>query len=300
MNELPEKDDLLNEIVLTNELVWGSRISKDAITEWLSNFTGAVFNKEYEQLIALWLLYNYVFYNENEVKHLCRTVYREYLHRRLLANPVGSIDERLERINSTSMFSSLGVQGESGGMVLYIFRTTNDIGRRDIVPHNGTLRANINTVVFVDDVTLSSHEDSQAWRYLNSEISKYPNCDIHLLTLLASESAIEFLSAKNIEVTNAITLTNENKAFHENSNIFNLNGDHKENAMKLANHYGKVCFPENPLGYSNSQYLFGFYYNVPDNTLPIIWSKYNGWKPIFERYHKNYGRTGSSELGYFI
>lgn len=300
MNELPDKEGLLKEIVLTNELVWGRRISNDVINEWLSNFSGAVFDKKYEELLALWLLSNYVFYNEDEVKHLCRTVYREYLHRRLLADQSGSINERLERINSTSMFSSLGVRGESGGMVLYIFRTTNDIGKRDIVPDNGTIRTDTNTIVFVDDVTLSSYEESQAWKYLESEIEKYPGCDIHLSTLIASEAAIEFLATKNIEVTNAITLTNENKAFHENSNIFNLNGDHKDNAMKLAKHYGKVCCPSDPLGYSDGQHLFGFYYNVPDNTLPIIWSKNNGWKPIFERYHKNYGKTGSGELGYFI
>ncbi len=300
LNRIPKKDELLKEIVLTNELVWGRRISNDAITDWLSNFSGAVFDKEYEESLALWILSNYVFYNEDEVKHLCRTVYREHLHRRLLLELVGAIDERLERINSSSMFSSLGRQGESGAMVLYLFRTTNDIGKRDIVPESGVLRPGTETVVFIDDVTLSANDDSQAWKYLKLEIDKYSQCKIHLLTLLASEAAVEFLAAKNVMVTNAITLTNENKAFHAKSNIFNLNSDHKDNALKLAEYYGKKCCPTDPLGYSNGQYLFGFFYNVPDNTLPIIWSKQNGWKPIFERYHKNYGRTKSSELGYFV
>ena len=28
----------------------------------------------------------------------------------------------------------------------------------------------------------------------------------------------------------------------------------------------------NPLGYQDSELAFGFYYNIPDNTLPIFWA----------------------------
>ncbi|MEW8522568.1 MAG: hypothetical protein AB2552_05900 [Candidatus Thiodiazotropha endolucinida] len=300
MKDLPEKDKLLDEIVLTNELVWSKRVSKDTINDWLSNFNGEVFIKEYEEKLALWLLSNFVFYNEQEVSHLCRTIYREYLHSRLIDVTTGSIDKRLDNIYSTSMYSSLGTQGESGSMILYLFRTANGIGKRDIISNPSTIRTNTESVIFIDDVTLSTYKDSQAWQYLKKEIKKYSNYSIYLLTLIASDNAINFLKSKRINVLNAITLTNENKAFHYSSNVFNLNGDHKDNAKKFAEYYGKKCNPDDPLGHSNGQYLFGFYFNIPDNTLPIIWSKNNNWKPIFERRHKNYGKTKSDELGYFL
>ncbi|MDR2409621.1 MAG: hypothetical protein LBE13_16135, partial [Bacteroidales bacterium] len=43
-----------------------------------------------------------------------------------------------------------------------------------------------------------------------------------------------------------------------------------------------------PLGYKDGEYAFGFYYNTPDNSLPIFWGQKNGWLPILKRYHKNY------------
>jgi len=298
--ELPSKEELLKEIMLTNELVWNGRIGKDDINDWLTNFKGEVFDKDYEESLALWLLTNFVFYNEHEVKHLCRTVYRQYLHWRLLREEDDNIDDLLNILNENTMFTSLGKVGESGAMILYAFRTTNDIGKRDIVAVSGKARSGTKHIVYIDDVTLSDDEDSQAWMYLEDEVGKYPDSEIHLITLLASDKAIDFLADKGIKVINAITLTDHNKAFNVDSDIFILNCDHRDNAKKFAEYYGAKCHPEDPLGHSNGQYLFGFHYNVPDNSLPIIWSKKDGWRPIFERFHKNYGKTRLSDLGHFI
>ena len=43
-----------------------------------------------------------------------------------------------------------------------------------------------------------------------------------------------------------------------------------------------------PLGYDNGQYMLGFEYNTPDNTLPIFWGMGDGWVPLFKRYQKIY------------
>ena len=47
-----------------------------------------------------------------------------------------------------------------------------------------------------------------------------------------------------------------------------------------------------PLGFADGQHLFGFYYNTPDNTLPIFWCKSPNWSPAFVRYGKVYGIEG--------
>lgn len=47
-----------------------------------------------------------------------------------------------------------------------------------------------------------------------------------------------------------------------------------------------------PLGFANGQYMFGFYYNTPDNTLPIFCCESSNWSPAFVRYGKIYGIEG--------
>ena len=298
MSNFPCQEKLLSTITLTNEVVWKNRVNQSNVDEWLSNFQGEVFCLEYEKSLALWLLSNFVFYNDYEVNHLCKAVYAKYLHKRLISSLHRSIDEGLNKIHSRTIFTALGEQGESGSMILYLFRTANNIGIRDTRPHS---RVDYDSIVFIDDVTLSIKNNSQAWRYLSCQKQTFKNKNIHIITLIASVEAIEFLESKNISVTNAITLNENSKTFEKESYVFQLVDEkHRINAKKFAKHYGKKCCPSDPLGYSDSQYLFGFYFNVPDNTLPIIWSNQNGWKPIFPRAHKNYHFTKSDELGYFV
>ncbi len=70
----------------------------------------------------------------------------------------------------------------------------------------------------------------------------------------------------------------------------------REMGKQFVSHYGKrIPFVE-PLGYENGEYTFGFFYNTPDNTLPIFWGQVNGWVPIIKRYHKSY-RKDKNYLG---
>lgn len=40
-----------------------------------------------------------------------------------------------------------------------------------------------------------------------------------------------------------------------------------------------------------------YYYNTPNNTLPIFWSDENSWQPIFQRYNKKYTNSSSVRIG---
>ena len=67
--------------------------------------------------------------------------------------------------------------------------------------------------------------------------------------------------------------------------------------MKMSEYYGKkimaifsdIYMKEFPLGYNHDQQMLGFYYNTPDNTLPIFWCDEN-WISVFLRYNKIYGK----------
>ena len=61
-----------------------------------------------------------------------------------------------------------------------------------------------------------------------------------------------------------------------------------------------IDFCHRLLGYNNDAYAFGFFYNTPDNTLPIFWSDHGDWKPIMKRYDKKYTNGGYHELGAYV
>ena len=58
--KIPTEEELLRQIMLTVENVWGNRLSSEDIGKWLSNFDGSVFPLYYERRLALYLLANFV------------------------------------------------------------------------------------------------------------------------------------------------------------------------------------------------------------------------------------------------
>jgi len=54
------------------------------------------------------------------------------------------------------------------------------------------------------------------------------------------------------------------------------------------------------LGFGGDGYMFGAYYNIPDNTLPIFWSSQNDWNYLFKRYDKKYDASGTTLGGRYV
>src|SRR5882724_2807500 len=76
----PSEEELLNIIMHTSTTVWESELVEKDIENWLSNFKGEVYDIKYERLLALWLLSHFTYYNQHEVRHLCRVLYSDLLH----------------------------------------------------------------------------------------------------------------------------------------------------------------------------------------------------------------------------
>ncbi len=306
---LPLKEELIKQIRLTSEIVWKKDLTMKDISDWLANFKGEVFTKEYEDRLALWLLANFVYYNENEVKHLCRTLYTDFIHK-LVVEQTGesSVEEKYKNILKKSRFYNLGVPGESSGYILYYFRQENKLPLRKFISRLDDLPSEVDTIVFIDDVALSIGDKDnggkgcQVHEYLEKLRNQYKSLKdkrVIILTFIASSAAIEYLNSQNIEVVNCITLDLRHKCFDDDSMVFNYFTEHLKNAEKFAKHYGTKISPHHPLGYKDGQFLFGFFYNTPDNTLPIFWSEYNNWAPIRKRYSKNYDNK-LIDLGKYI
>lgn len=281
-NAFPQVDILKNNIQDTITYSWVlQNFTNNNISAWLENFAGEYFSREDEQRIALWLLSNYTYYGEKEVAHLCRMLYKKFIH----AYAENHYLDKMGLLQKMKNFCyiPLGSASESGGFIAYQFRIQAKIGiDRFFYPTDST-DINGNVAIFIDDVTLSA---TQAKPFILEFIQKHAFDDVYLLTLIASTEATIELEQNGVKVISCVSLEEKNKCFSESSIIFHKFPELLEPIKNMCEYYGKKISLKYPLGYKDGQYLFGFYYNTPNNTLPIFWSHKDGWVPIFERKEK--------------
>lgn len=299
-------------ILKTSIIAWDNRITNTSLERWLNNFTGAALGDiDAEKTIAAWLLMNFTYYSSSEVQELCKVIFRKYIHYKLeedsykkmnLSNP-----DKIRLILEKTIFIPLGNPSESGSLILYNFRTANKLPKnifenkrnwKDEL-QNGT----IDNIVLVDDVTLSGTQAIEYVKDLN-----YGNTKIILLTFFSTNIALQRMKqdAPQIYMMCAQLLDERTKMFADSSFSFSNDDTNsiKELARKLCLYYGNIIvqneLPEEgikymksyPLGFGDGQQTFGFYYNIPDNTLPIFWCNSKHWHAAFERFSKVYSLEG--------
>ena len=65
-------------LTTTCATAWDLPLSRADLDEWLSNFSGDVYSRDYERQLALWFLVNFVYYNHEEVMHLSKVLFRRF------------------------------------------------------------------------------------------------------------------------------------------------------------------------------------------------------------------------------
>jgi hypothetical protein len=295
----PSEKELMDIIMDTSKTVWDRDLVEKDIEAWLSNFTGEVYSVDQEKRLALWLLTHFTFYNHAEVAHLCKVVYNDLIHRIVLNTDTtkipleNAVDDFFSVANIISPESTSG----SGGFIAYFFRHENELPMNIFNFSLKNIGSGVQHIIVIDDVTLTEGTAGQMYKFWEDATSTFKGTNFYLLTLVASQTSINFLTSKfGIEAIAAIKLDNRDKCFSDESDTFSSfreMSNHKEiieTGKAFASHYGtKISIPHiDPLGYADGQYSFGFFYNIPDNTLPIFWAQLNGWLPILRRYHKNY------------
>lgn len=298
-DDFPSEEELVDIIRHTSTTVWESELVGKDIESWLSNFKGETCDIKYERLLALWLLSHFTYYNKHEVPHLCKVIYRDLIHK--IVDGIDTLKTKPEDVvkdffSKSNVISSEETSG-SGGFIAYFFRHENKLPMTLFNFSLENISNETENIIVIDDVTLSQGTAGQMYKFWTKAKVKYPKKNFYLLTLMASEASFKYLKSNfNIEIITAIRLDNRDKCFHDESDVFSSFGDptlKKELialTKKFAEHYGHKISISNlhPLGHADGQFTFGFFYNIPDNTLPIFWGQINGWIPILRRYHKNY------------
>jgi len=219
---IPTEEELFKQIMLTVDNVWGNKLSKNDVEKWLRNFDGKIFTIDYEKRLALYLLSSFVYYNENEVRHLCKTLFQDFLHWTLLYEEpriASSIDATLDLTCYTSRFYHWGRPGESGAHLLYYFRQANSIPV-NYISDPTLLPTYVKYVVYIDDVTISGTQARDYLRLQSHHEHKDKDRKVILLTFLSTEKAIELLRQNNIQVISCIILDDRSRCFSKSSSLF--------------------------------------------------------------------------------
>lgn len=301
-----ELERVVENILQTSTVAWGQKVTRASLQRWLNNFTGeALGDQMAEQSLAAWLLANFTYYTQEEVRELCRTVFRKFVHEKL-AQPKYQelnmpISDKIKQILQRTVFLPLGNISESGAVILFLFRGAAHLSK-DIfeAPPNwmDLLKSGEkDDVVLIDDVTLSG---SQAIQYIKDYSL---DANVTLLTFFATPEAIRNIRDKNptLSPLYAILIDERSKLFSDSSFVFANKECQALRAVahKMCTHYGKKIVEQElvstapymiryPLGFGDGQQMFAFFYNTPDNTLPIFWCDSAHWSPIFSRTNKVY------------
>lgn len=285
-DNFPDVQSMFELLQKMSKASWGndSEFTSDLIHNWLDNFTGEVYDEKEEKRLALWLLCNFTYYNENEINHLCHIVFKQLLHDLSIYYCVKN-EKELNNVLKHVYFAAMGDASESGGLLLYSFRQQANLSIKKFFYPSTLPSDKKGIIVFIDDVTLSG-ESATSFFKKNLEAMEFDRA--YYITLFASKTAIERISNYGINLIQSTVLGERERCFSNESLIYSDFPELRSASEKMAKAYGLKLFHQSPLGYKNGQYCFGLYYNTPNNTLPIFWSD-NKWTPIFPRKEKMYG-----------
>ena len=313
-------DALYEKLKSLSETVWEKEHSMRHIRDWVDQFAIADEVTDDQQVQALYLLSNFVYFGQREIRSLLVSLYRDQfrapmLHeiRRQNGDSTDAIflEAELEKKLCKTRFLGVGNPSESGVHLLYYFRQENSLPKTAFINSHqiftrdpgGSARTlalrdiDIEHYVFIDDLCGSGTQAEQYSRDLIEPLRDL-NADakIHYLVLFATKDGLK--AVRDLDrydyVSSVFELDASFKSLEPDSRIFSQN-DTRFDRLKIratCEEQGLKLWPPHPLGYKDGQLLLGFSHNTPDNTLPIFWRESGApspWKPMFKRYHKDYG-----------
>ena len=185
--DLPEEDVLRTQLRYMIKYVWGVKLFEVDIIRWLDNFTGRVFTPAEERQYALLLLCNFVYYNQDEVRHLCNNAFKKYIHE-LLDTQTNfikrSFNNQIVDIIQKTAFIPLGSPSESGYLISYYFRQSNGLSAAFFKYDNTKIDTEIKYAVYLDDNTITGR---QLIKYLKEEKQYWHNdIKVFIVTMVSS------------------------------------------------------------------------------------------------------------------
>jgi ProQ/FINO family len=239
--------------------------------------------------VAMRLLSNLVYFSVQDVRETLRQLYRTTL-------PANAKGER-------TVFVGLGGAHKSGPHLLFsLQQAIKDLPSSersfDIAKAFRTIDSfqpeeiGFDCIVFIDDFIGTGQ---QSVGFLNEIFSRYPRFGdrtVYVLSLAGLQEGINQLQAEFTDLRGKIIVArkfrNIDKAFSEQNPLWDSEKDRLE-AQHWCEDIGKQLICErDALGYKGSEALVAFYFNTPNNTLPLFWASgkvnSNTWIPLLKRF----------------
>lgn len=321
MEDLRER--LKYKIKVLTETVWEEKLHWPDVERWLENFSDAENEPYSEELHALYLLSQFMYFGSREIRELLRALYRDLFRYPLIKDirkgnkntrDTKFLEKQFSDALSATRFLGIGNPSESGPHLLYYFRQENALPKdlfihahEALTPLTAKVPAlfqdnEVHRLVFIDDFCGSGSQATEYSKHVLRRIrNAKPDLEISYFVLFALRDGLDYIRRHSrFDKVDAIyELDDSYRCFTSNTRYFTKSGGplNKDFAASMCQKYGMWLVKDDPvmhsspLGWRNGQLLLGFHHNTPDNTLPIIWydEKSSDWVPIFRRYPKVYG-----------
>jgi len=247
---------LHDKIECLNNILWEKRLSGERIEEWLSNFKG-----DEERNAALYLLSRFIFFNEESinklVKSLFRDLYRYPIIESIRKSNMNTLDESIiepefDKILSQTLFACVGNSSESSSYLQYQLRKQGRVAKHlfeyyvyDPISKRRCVNRSISRCVFIDDFCGTGRQVSSDRKVLETvdELkSFFPYVKVSYYTLVATYDGMEHARKSGVfdEVESVIEMDESFKCFSDVSRIFNSDSSFdKGNVEKMCRNYGE-------------------------------------------------------------
>lgn len=289
---------IFNNIMEKDRCYWKKFNRPDEIYKWLKNFSG-----KDEIYLALILAKNILYHNLEEIRSLWRIILMNrvklFLLNEIFTNMQLPAD--IEKwfqgyLRDKCIFVGYGKASKSGQSMVYFFKQSHNINELKYMElfefiHGTEDFSTKERIFLLDDFVGSGEQAKNTWfKKINGKsFSKVYEENPHLKFIYLCLSG--FKDGKKViedntpmKVILGEELSEEFKCFSNRSIIYE-DPDERKRAKKLMFKKGRLLY-KYPLGYDNMELAIAFFYNTPNNSLPVIWKRMHDgtWHPLFERF----------------
>jgi hypothetical protein len=257
------------------------RMSKIPVERWLEQF-----NTPDDQATALLLLKGLQIFDVERLRSSLKAI-----HQQVLQETKGTLDH--------TRFSYLGA-AKSGALISYFYRQANHLKGDSDIPethflefgdigktHCDNAKKPIKQLVILDDVILSGRQSIDYLRPLKDKLSQYDKVLLYCVTATTTglEKVKEAFPDINLTAKSVHTVKHafEGQAPHSGLYTIKEQASIKDLVRRYSHH-----FVANPLlKPKERQGLLAFFYNSPDETMPLLTYQSPhplGWHALFPRY----------------
>lgn len=124
-------EELHDKIKVLNETTWESKVKRPIIDKWLNNF-----QSDKEKSHALFLLSNFMYFGNIQIKQLLVSLYRDLYKYPIVqeirlsngdTTDLSLIENKYNEARKKTKFLAIGNPSESGAHLIYIFRQINNL-----------------------------------------------------------------------------------------------------------------------------------------------------------------------------